>query len=176
MKNLFLVLAFFAGITLAKAQDVNFGFTAGYLNTQEKVNTSEGDVSENYSGFYVGAFADFAATDLLHIKPGVNYGNVEDTNLLFIPVLAQFYIADSGFNFQLGPQASIILEEKMEGIKNFGLDITGGIGYDINEHFFIEGRYALEVTNRLDSEVRDMVDGDAKYHINNFFVGVGYKL
>ena len=169
------ILAFmllFACANYTNAQDVGFGLTAGYLNTQEKLNTSMGDISENFSGFYVGAFADIGINEVFHIQPGVNYGNVEETSLLYIPIMAKYYIGDSGFSLQAGPQGTLILEESMEGLDNFGIDIAAGAAYDITENFFIEARYAFELTDRFSSDVDS---DDAEYKINNLFVGVGYK-
>lgn len=33
-------------------------------------------------------------------------------------------------------------------LRNFGVDIGFGVGYDINENFTIQSRYSSEVTNR----------------------------
>ncbi|MDX1471084.1 MAG: outer membrane beta-barrel protein [Flavobacteriaceae bacterium] len=176
MKHFILVifLAVVGNFTVT-AQKTAFGLTAGYLNLQEKVKSDEGDFSEDYSGFYAGAFADITVSESFHIVPGINYGNVEDSGLLFFPVMAKYLISGSGFYFQGGPQGTLILENDLEEIADsFGIDLSLGAGYNINENFFVDARYSFEITNRLNDDF-DTEGFDIKYRINSLFVGVGYK-
>lgn len=71
-----------------------------------------------------------------------------------------------------GPQATIDLEEGQEGYNSLGIDAAFGLGYDINENFFLNARYALELTNRIgDIEGAEGLKGK----INSLQLGVGYK-
>lgn len=171
-KIIFLVLVL-VGTTTAFAQSADFGVTAGYTNINAKAKASDGNnsvsLSDDASGFYVGVLLDIEIEGNFHVQPEALFALAEDTKFLYIPILAKYYISDSGFHLLAGPQANIILEES-GGTKTFGLDITFGAGYDINEHFFIDARYSFEVTNRLDKN-----DYDAKLRANTLNVGVGYK-
>ena len=84
--------------------------------------------------------------------------------------MAKYYISESGFQLMAGPQANFILDS-FEGENSFGLDLTFGAAYDIDEHFFIEARYSFELTNRIE----DGGDYDVSGKYNTLFVGIGYK-
>ena len=144
------------------SQEVNFGAQAGYLNMQEKATYDGTSISENYSGFYVGVLADFTLSESFHLQPSVNYANVDDTNFLIVPVMAQYHIQSSGFYLQAGPQGTFILEDTSDLINTFGLDLAFGAGYQINANFFVEAKYSLEVTNRNSEDF----GGDLKSRIN----------
>ena len=177
MKKLFLVALFFiATISTVQSQDTRFGLTGGYLNAEAKVDVAGLDVSDNISGFYLGGFADVILNENLHLRPGINYGVAEENSFLFIPVMLQYYIADSGFYFQAGPQATFDFEEDVDDLVNkFGLDLGFGAGYVINSNFFIEAKYNLEITNRLSDDNGYAELDDASLKINTIMVGVGYK-
>lgn len=171
---MFKKLLFFATLLASMAsfgQEVSFGAQAGYLNMESKATYDGSSISENVSGFYVGALADFTLTEDFHLQPSVNYANADDMGFLIIPVMAQYHIQNSGFYLQAGPQGTIMLEETAEGVNAFGLDLAAGAGYQINENFFVEAKYAFEITNRLSGDVGD----DVKGRINTLSIGLGYK-
>ncbi|WP_417359567.1 outer membrane beta-barrel protein [Galbibacter sp.] len=165
---------FFATLLASMAtfgQEVSFGAQAGYLNMNAKATYDGASVSEGNSGFYVGALADFTLSESFHVQPSLNYGNVDDTGFLIIPVMAQYHIQNSGFYLQAGPQATYALEDTPDEINGFGLDLALGAGYQINDNFFVEAKYAFEITNRLSGDAGN----DVKYRINTLSVGLGYK-
>lgn len=170
---LFFTLSLFLCVQ-AHAQSPNFGVTAGYLHLDATSSYRGFNASVSDSGFYLGAFAEFDITPTIILKPGLNYGKVEDSDgVLFIPVMAKMYIADSDFNLQAGPQASIVLEETGDNLNTVGIDGSFGAGYDINENFLIEARYSFELTNRISS--LDGIPNDVKARVNSLIIGVGYK-
>lgn len=144
-----------------------FGVTAGYINTTIKVSGDGMSASVDESGFFVGANADFKLSDVLHVQPAVLYASVDEADFLHIPIMFKYYVAEQ-FNIQAGPQGSLFLEDTEDTINSFGLDLGAGLGYDINENFFVEARYAFELTNRTP-------DFDAKTRINTLQIGVGYR-
>ena len=95
---------------------------------------------------------------------------IKETSFLTVPVLAQYYIEDSGFFVQAGPQANFILEDV--NINTVGLDAAFGVGYHIDEHFFLDARYAFEATNRYSGD--DYFD-DIKVRLNTLNIRIGYK-
>ena len=175
LKTIMCAMAFTMLSLSSVAQESTFGLIAGYLNAEFKVSEETVSFSDDGSGFYVGVLADFELNEAWHLVPGVNYGRVEETNLLFIPVMAQYHIANSGVFLQAGPQATLNLEDDPgEYTNTIGVDAAFGVGYEINENFFVEAKYALELTNRFADRVREM-DDDFKLNLNTFTVGVGYK-
>ena len=171
MKKLLLTAAIAVfGIIGTQAQEVKFGAKAGYLNATAKVDTPEGDISNSESGFYVGALVDIGINESFHIQPEVLYGSANDASLLFIPIMAKYYVGDSGLSLMAGPQGTLDLEDSVDGYNSFGIDVAFGIGYDITENFFVDARYSLELTNRFED-----AGDDVKGHINALQIGVGYK-
>lgn len=166
----------FIGLS-SSAQQVQFGFTGGYTNVDVKIKDGVNDgvtTSAGDSGFYVGAVADIAISDVFHLQPEVVYANAGESDLLYIPVLAKINIAASGFHLLGGPQATFLLEDlDGSGVNAFGLDLSFGAGYDINEHFFIDARYSFEVTNRIQDDVPNINNASAR--VNSLNIGVGYK-
>ena len=166
------------------SQEVDFGFQAGYINMEGKSSSSIGNVSASgsSSGYFLGMLADFPVSENLHIRPSVNYANADETNILFVPILAQYYIQDSGFYFHAGPQATFLLDNVSLGgvdiLKTFGLDLALGIGYEIDENFFLEAKYSFELTNRYTKEIKDAASSqgaDVTSRLNALTLGIGYK-
>ena len=171
MKKILLIAAIaVCGMFSANAQDVNFGVKAGYLNASGEIEFEGVSVSSSESGFYLGALVDLGISDNFHVQPELLYGNAGEGSFLFIPVLAKYYIAESGFSIMAGPQGTLDLEDGGEGYNSFGIDVAFGVAYDINENFFVDARYSLELTNRF-SDGGDDFSG----HINTFQIGLGYK-
>ncbi|MDT0678194.1 outer membrane beta-barrel protein [Autumnicola musiva] len=181
MKNLILAaMLFFASLSFMQAQEVDFGLSAGYtsITGRSSSSTSSMVTSASSSGFNVGALADFSISENFHLQPEVNFAIADDVNFLIIPVLAQYYIGDSQFYLQAGPQATFLLEDTMGMLDNFGLDLAFGAGYHINENFFLHAKYSFEITNRLSNDFIDMLESegqDADSGFDAFTVGVGYK-
>ena len=171
-----MMIAGFAILSLSSfAQETSFGVTAGYLNSIYSVKDEVYNYNLSESGYYVGAFLDISLNESLSLVPGVNYSNSHDSNMLYVPLMLKYSIADSGFYLQGGPQASIIFdEERVRHNQDFGIDLGFGLGYDINEHFFVEAKYYHEVTNRFKDHEFHM-SNDLKEGLNSLMIGVGYK-
>lgn len=165
-----LVLLSFNGF----GQEARLGLTAGYLNFQVSSYYEGMEISENASGFYAGILGDFTLSETLHVEPALLFGYVKDLKVLFIPVHAKYYIGQSGFNVLAGPQATLIIDEINPWVKRIGWDLSLGAGYDFSDEFFLQVKYALELTNRHDEKIISSPGGiDAG--INSLFAGVGFK-
>ncbi|HLT52783.1 MAG TPA: porin family protein, partial [Flavobacteriaceae bacterium] len=163
-----LTLVAVLGFLSISAQTTKFGVTAGFTNITERAKSDEISYSQSEAGFYIGALADFTVSEKFHIQPQALYANAAESSFLYIPVLAKYYAAEKLF-LLAGPQANIFLEETPEEINSVGIDLTFGLGYEINENFFIEARYSFEMTNRYTG------DFDITDRLNTLHVGVGYK-
>lgn len=174
MKKITLLLLVALSTSSLFAQETKFGLTAGFLNAEAKASADgAASFSSSDSGFYLGALVDIGLTESLHIQPEVLYGNINDSGLLYIPIFLKYYISESGFHLMGGPQATLNIDEEAEGINNLGIDAAFGLGYDIYESFFINARYAFELTNRVSSDLEG-ADG-VTARINSLQIGVGYK-
>ncbi len=174
MKNIFplvvLIFCVFKGFT----QEAKFGLTAGYLNLNVSSYYQGSEISENASGFYAGILGDFKLSEAFHIEPAAIYGYAKESNVLFIPLHAKYYIGQSGFNLLAGPQATMILDEIHPSVKRIGWDLSLGAGYDVTDEIFLQVKYALEITNRHNDEIIGSPDG-INAGINSLFAGIGYK-
>lgn len=152
-----------------KSNDVKFGVTAGFVSVTERAKADGTAVSQSDSGFYVGVLADFVLSEKLNLQPEVIYANISDSGLLYIPVLLKYKVAEK-FNLLAGPQATLILDETPDEFNSFGIDLSFGASYDIDAHFFVDARYAFELTNRYNANDYDLTD-----KVNSLTVGLGYK-
>ncbi|MER3374128.1 MAG: porin family protein [Allomuricauda sp.] len=169
MKKLFLVVAaVFAFSYSSQAQDVRFGATAGYLNARGSVKADGVSISASESGFYIGAVADFNVAENFNIQPELLFAVVDESNGLMLPILGKFAISEK-FNLQAGPQLVFSLEDTPEDFSSVEFDLAGGIGYDIDDDFFIEARYTFQINNSYTGSE------DVKVRGNYLTVGVGYK-
>lgn len=167
MKKLFLFSIFSLFIFSAKAQS-QFGLTAGYLNVSAKVTSGGNSASASDSGFYIGGVADFTASEQLHVQPELVYANVNSSSALILPIMLKYYASEK-FNIQAGPQATFSLEDTPNDFTSVGIALAAGIGYDIDQNFFLEARYSFQINNYYTGSA------DLTARENYFTVGVGYK-
>jgi len=168
-KVLVCALIVFGSVLHSQAQEVRLGATAGFLNAKGSIKTQGLSISNSESGFYVGAVADFTISENFNIRPELLYANVNDAEGLILPVLGVFGISEK-FNLQLGPQFVFSLEESVEDFSSVELGLAGGIGFDIDEDFFIEARYSFQLNNSYTGSE------DFKVRANYLSVGVGYMI
>ncbi len=169
MKKLLLVAIAVLGFTYAsQAQEVRFGATAGYLNARGSVKAEGISVSGSDSGFYLGAVADIEVSENFNVQPELLYANVNDASGIFLPILGKFAISEK-FNLQAGPQLVFSLEDTPDDFSSVEFDLAGGIGYDIDEDFFLEARYTFQINNSYTGSE------DIKVRGNYLTLGVGYK-
>jgi opacity protein-like surface antigen len=184
MKKIILTLSIaLYALGSANAQGgIDFGVTGGLLNTNADINVSALGFNianidaVNKTGFYIGLLVDIEATEKLHIQPELTYGSAGDLAFIYLPVMAKYYVAD-GFFIQAGPQlnfssnlgdiksairdASQILGiggDLDDILKSTAIDLGFGAGYDINENFMVQARYAIALTDRYDGPVGGALD------------------
>lgn len=166
-----LTYLFFALCALsATAQHVKFGLKAGvnFANyTNAEVNTS------TLTSFHVGllteikVFKNFAVQpELLYSTQGAKLDNLgneikDQLGYISIPALAKFNLNDQ-LSLELGPQVSFLLNQRsnvdLGDTNTFDFAVAGGLSYTFGKHFFIQGRYALGLTEpRRDATVKNSV-------------------
>lgn len=208
MKKKFLFYGIFMMITFLSHGQI--GVKLGYINANAKVeldsafgSTSE---SESQGGATLGVFYKGKLYKKLFLEPTVQYAFVDEINFLFIPVHFKYYVFNK-FSLLAGPQGTFVFGDT-EGISNtftagvqgtfdlrnvadvidrFGLDFSFGVSYDFTENFFIEARYAFELTNRTpdeltasqlgdtDNPILSQFSIDANTKFNSFHLALGYK-
>ena len=172
MKKIILLAVVMFTFSLGYAQQ--FGIKTGFNSTSISFTILDESDSEGFNGFYVGLLGDFELSDELHLQPELLYVMIfddgENSSFINLPIMFKYYIAE-GFNVQLGPQINYLLEESIDDFSNLGIDLAIGLGYDINDNFFVDARYSYNLNNRYTGEGSD----DFSVRYNAIQVGVGYK-
>lgn len=151
-----------------KAQSVDFGVTAGYLNARASIKVDGVSLSASESGFFAGLLADFSLTDKTSIQPELLYVNVDEGSALFVPVMLKVGITEK-LNFQAGPQFVFSLEESTPDFSSYEIDLAAGLGFDITDNFFIQARYSFQLNNSYTG------NEDAQVRANYLTAGLGYN-
>ncbi|MBN9283154.1 MULTISPECIES: porin family protein [Flavobacterium] len=163
----------------SNAQEVKFGAKAG-LNLSSITNLDGG---KTRTSFHVGALAEIKVADKFAVQPEVLYssqgakgeGDVSlKMDYINVPIMAKYYVAD-GFSIEAGPQVGFLMSAKLESVDvkdtfntvDFGFN--AGIGYELKEGIFFQGRYNLGLTNLAKES------GDQSRKNSVFQVSVGYK-
>ena len=152
MKKLFITLLIVVGFTLTT--QAQFGVKAGIDFATAK---AKGFSSESETGFFVGVFTSFELSDKVKLQPELLYVDIKDLELLSLPVLAKFSVAES-FNLLVGPSLNYFLDADDE---EFQLNLEFGASYDIANQFELNAKYTY------------MLKDD--WRLNGFFVGLGYR-
>jgi len=183
MKKLLLVAVLvFSGTLNIEAQGISFGATGGLFYGSADASLYGYSIKEisgfvdydlgdlevlDGGGFYVGFLADIELIDKIHVQPELLYGNAGGESLIIIPVMAKYYIAEA-FNLQAGLQFDFLLDPPSfdydglvltELIKDKGVSINLGAGYDISDKFAIQAKYSFGITNRVkDDNISGLLD------------------
>lgn len=165
MKNLFFTTVIFVLTLNMNAQ--NFGLRAGADFATAKAKFEGYNLSENETGFYIGAFTTLNVSESFKLRPEVNYISIQDLDQIQVPILAEIGVADK-FNALAGPSFGFLLDSE-EGSKSFNFGLDFGLSYDITEQFLVEARYSLGLSNLFDDNY-----GDSTLKLHGLFVGIGY--
>jgi opacity protein-like surface antigen len=178
MKKTILVAALLFAISSSmQAQLVKFGIKAG-LNYANQTGTNVTVNSGNYNkdaitSYHAGLVAEIKLLDSFSIQPELLYSTQGATykyaaeefknelGYLSIPVLAKINL-NRVISLELGPQASFLLSERndfdVKDANTFDFAVVGGLGLNITDHFFIQGRYGLGLTDASkNAEVKNSV-------------------
>ena len=165
MKKLILSTVIMTFVLNSHAQ--NFGLRAGADFATAKASFDGLSVSENETGFYIGAFTKIKVSESFKIRPEVNYISVKDLDQIQVPVLAEIGLSDK-FNLLAGPSFGFLLDTE-EGVKSFNFGAEFGLSYDLSKQFLIEARYNLGLSNLVDDN-----EFNATLKLHGLFVGIGY--
>lgn len=165
MKKLILSTVIMTFVLNSHAQ--NFGLRAGADFATAKASFDGLSISENETGFYIGAFAKIKVSESFKIRPEVNYISIKDLDQIQVPVLAEIDLSEK-FNLLAGPSFGFLLDTE-EGTKSFNFGADFGLSYDLSKQFLIEARYSLGLSNLVDDN-----EFNAKLKLHGIFVGIGY--
>lgn len=151
MKKLFFIATvLFFGITSTNAQSIKLGGKIGANFSDLDSATPTGG---NKTGFHIGGLLELRLLDNLALQPELLYTTQGSNDLkldyLSLPVLLKFYMVSDTFSFELGPQFSMLINDnapKSFDSKTADLATVFGLGYNLTDNIFIQGRYIYGVT------------------------------
>ena len=162
MKKLLLLTAFFV-FGFSQSQ-VKFGINGGFSSA-----TVSSDYEDLTAGYYAGVFTEIGMR-VFTLQPALNYVRFHDDSYLQIPVMMKFYFIPK-VNLQVGPQFAFRINEVPDNLSSTNFGAAVGLGADLFSGLFIEGRYAFQLNNALESPAAGQ-----KLHFNIFNVGLGIRL
>ena len=170
MKKTLLLILFICGLTNATSQSskreegIKLGIKAG-------INASNfnGDVEYNTmrNGLHIGILSEVIINDRFSIQPELlfsaqGYTNENPLNsgkskfdYINLPIIIKYY-AVTNLSIEAGPQVGFLINSfnrtntgntkiKDQNIVDFGVNV--GLGYEISDGIFFQGRYNLGITN-----------------------------
>ncbi len=182
----FVILLAILSITTTNAQgNVQFGVTGGLINGSGNISIGGiniGNILQSVdvnvldgTGFFIGALVDIEATKKLHVQPELLYAGIGGEGALLIPIMAKYYVGGN-FNLQAGPQLDYVLNIPSIAeplVKEFGLSLGIGAGFDINDDFAVQAKYTFGLTDRLEDVLNNIISSSLK--IDTFQIGLVYN-
>lgn len=157
-KKILIAIALFSGLYCAQAQlrigikaGPNFSDIDGNIAPDTKMRTS----------FHFGAIAELKLPGSFALQPELLYSSqgaeVNDDafkdityDYITVPVMLKYYMVSDLINIELGPQFSFLINDDdfdPDDASTFDFAALGGVGIDLGQHFFVQGRYVLGLTD-----------------------------
>jgi hypothetical protein len=144
----------------------SWGLSVGYSSVKEKLEAyglSETVEGNSWSIGFVNRWGD----DNVKWQSSFSYGQTKAKDIqgaeavaaVGVGIESLIYldpIAAPGLFFSIGIGAAQSLEEKIDGIKQLGFSIGGGLGIDIDELFTISAGYGTNLTNPYEGDLSDL--------------------
>ena len=169
MKKLLLIAAIAVfGLNNVNAQAAKFGATAGLVIVDPNAEIDGQNIDINSeTGFYFGVVADVPLSEKFGIQPELVYSRVNDGDGILLPIMAK-YNATETVNIQFGPALDFTLEDLPDDFQGVGISLAAGIGVNITEKIFVEGRYNFQLNDYYTG------DADIQSKSNIITFGLGY--
>lgn len=193
MKNIFAILTLVFVMNFTNAQSFKFGVKGGLNYSDPSIINAKASAEISY---HAGAFCEFKLSkfgiqpELLYSNLAATFdGNVIDSNAkvsyIVMPILAKFYVIKP-LSIDLGPQFSYKIDESTSTsysgfnlgnflkTNDFDFALTGGLSFNILEHFVISGRGIYGITKVTKPTGYSVIDS---FEVKNRVVqlSVGYK-
>lgn len=175
MKKIIVLTLLLAGTLTANAQ-LRFGIKGG-ANFSDLDGISVD--TKMRTGFHFGALAELKLPANFAIQPELLYSSQgADVNeeairsiqydYVTVPILLKYYIISDLLSLEAGPQFAFLVNDNvdLEDSSTFDFAALGGIGVDLGQHFFAQGRYVVGLTD---------TSADANVTNKVIQLSVGYK-
>ena len=175
MKKFFLVLLFCTTtIQFGSAQFLKFGVKAGVNFANYNGGSVQGVNFSTLTSYHAGMVLEAKImenfslqSELLYATQGAELSGFgtqvkNELGYLAVPVLAKFYLTKDGLSLEMGPQASILVNQRnsfsLGDTQTFDFALAGGLSYKITKELFVSGRYLAGLTEpKRDADVKNAV-------------------
>lgn len=174
------------------------GLNLADISNSQKIANAEDVDAKMKPSFYLGAFGEYKFNDFIAISPELVYSRqgakavakegdgkfFMRQNYINLPVLAKLYLIDNSLSLDLGPQFGLLAgskavtkvdgdtgdEDTKDFYNSFDVSFAMGLTYDFGNHFLVQARYNLGLTDSAKDSTYDV-----KFKNNVFQLGVGYR-
>ena len=160
MKKVFLIGLVALGFVFnTNAQEIKFGAKAGV--NFASLTGDDADGLDSRTSFHIGAAAQISISDKFAIQPELLYSaqgaSVSDIDLkldyIKLPFMAKFFFSE-GLSLEVGPQIGFVINDEIVGedvdAESFDFGLNAGLGYNLNNGLFLQGRYNLGLSDTFD--------------------------
>ncbi len=187
-----MLVAAFATLTFcAQAQEKEkndepskFGFTAGYINSELDKGRFNYTPDENFdpipglagSGLFLGLTFDTEFNEKLGLTSEFLFADIEDTQFR-LATLFKYDLFDTGLHVLAGPELNYFNSGSLDHGsfdygKKLGVNVTGGLEYEINKRISVYAKYSYELTDRYKGGIyENFYEGG----FNDFRIGLKFK-
>lgn len=163
----------------------NFGFTAGFIDSefqQSRLNDRSDRIYDPFteiagSGLFLGLTYDKEFNEKFGLASEFLYADLEESQLRLSSQL-KYNLFNTGLYLMAGPEINYLTSVDqdrgdLDNPNKFGLNITGGLGYNINNRISVYFKYSHEITNRYRDATNDKRDVNGE--LRDFRLGLKFK-
>lgn len=160
-----------------KTPGVDLSVQAGYIVIDPSYSMFYPEIGSEFisgdAGLFIGVNYNFWLNRNLKVKPEVSFISNKETVHYRVAGLVEYNFLSTGLYGIAGPQLNILSGNAMRFYKRTGLELTGGIGYELSRSLYLEGRYSHEFTNRLKAE--NPFSQEDNYRFRSYSIGLGFR-
>lgn len=170
MKKIYLVIAIFIAFsTQAQKTKRDEGVKIG-IKGGSNISNFYGDIKENAirTSIHAGLVSEFVVSNKFSIQPEILFSGQGYTDTgsngysrykfdyINLPIMAKFFLIDENLTLEAGPQVGFLVSAKnktnttnysVQDQNTVDFSLSAGLGYELKNHIFFQGRYNLGVTN-----------------------------
>ena len=161
-----------------------FGFTSGYINSdfhKERFNYAP---DENFdpvpglagSGLFLGVTFDTEFNENFGLSSELIFADIKETQFQ-LAAMVKYNLFQTGLHVLAGPEITFINSgaldhDSFDYGKKLGVNLTGGLEYDINTRISFNGKYSYELTDRYKGGI---YASQYKGGFNSFRLGLKFR-
>jgi len=173
-KYLLTVIFSVTAVQFGNAQLLKFGVKAGVNFANYNGGSVKGIDFSTLTSYHAGMVLEAKImenfslqSELLYSTQGAELNGFgtqvkNELGYLAVPVLAKFYLTKDGLSLEIGPQASLLVNQRnsfsLGDAQTFDFALAGGLSFKITKELFVSGRYLAGLTEpKREADVKNAV-------------------